>query len=99
MFKEQPKSQKVLLVASLFILVLLIGWHIFSPFGLLHYYKLKGELITLEAENSALLTENRSLAKELYRLQNDKEYFSEIARKQHGLIKKNEMIFDFSKKK
>ena len=91
-------SKRHFLFLATIIAVLLLGWHLFSPFGLRQYFHLQKELDRIRTENVFLAQRNRELAKELDRFKNDDAFFSEIARKQHGMIKKNEVIFDFSKK-
>ena len=43
--------------------------------------------------------QNRDLQAEIEQLKNDAEYLEQVAREKHGLLKKNEMVFDFSKEK
>ena len=96
---EMPKDNKRLFLSiAAIIAALLLGWHLFSPFGLLQYFHLQEELAAVRTENEYLAKRNKELAAELDRFKNDDAFFSEIARKQHGMIKKNEVIFDFSKK-
>ena len=40
--------------------------------------------------------ENHDLRAEIDGLLNDPEYLEEIARKEYGLLRKNERVFDFS---
>ena len=77
--------------------VLLLCWHLFSTYGLVGYFHLKKELFDLRAENARLEAQNRQLQHDLKKFKNDDAYFSEIARKKKGMIKKNEIIFDFEK--
>lgn len=79
------------------VLVLILCWHLFSSYGLVGYFHLKKELAGLQAENDRLQQQNSQLLHDLKRFKDDDTYFSEIARKQHGMIKKNEVIFDFGK--
>jgi len=81
------------------IIVLLLLWHLFSPFGLVRYLQLQNELAEIRTQNEQLARHNEELTAELNRFKNDDAFFTEIARKQHGMIKKNEIIFDFSPKR
>ena len=49
--------------------------------------------------NEELRQENQVLKEEIDKIQNDPEYLEEVARKKFGLIKKNELIFNFRKKR
>ena len=82
---------------ALAVVALLLCWHLFSSYGLVGYFHLKKELAGLQAENDRLQEQNRQLLHDLKRFKEDDAYFSEVARKQHGMIKKNEVIFDFGK--
>ena len=79
------------------IIALLLCWHLFSSYGLVGYFHLEKKLAGLTAENDRLQEQNTQLRNDLKRFANDNAYFSEIARKRHGMIKKNEILFDFEK--
>lgn len=91
-------EQKRLITISLIIALILVFWIAFSPKGLLQYFRLTESLETVKAENQKLEKQNKELRQEIARLLNDPAYLEEIARKKYGLIKKNEIIFDFEKK-
>lgn len=80
------------------VLALLLCWHLFSGYGLVGYYHLEKKLAALQTENDLLQQQNSQLRHDLKRFKDDDAYFSQIARKQHGMIKKNEVIFDFEKR-
>ncbi len=98
-FPTMPTDHKRLIIVSLLALIVLVGWHVFSPRGLVRYMQLRGQLAELHRTNSDLEKDNTSLAREVFRLQNDDLYFEDIARRRYGLIKKNEIIFDFSSRR
>lgn len=73
-------------------------WLLFAPNqGVVSLLRQRSELKELQAETERLRIQNEKLAAELERLQNDPEYLEEIARKDFGLLKKNEKVYDFSK--
>ena len=73
-----------------------MGWIIFSPVGLKQAFEANRQLRQVKTENESLQQENLALRKEIDRLKkNDPAYLEEIARKEHGLVKKNELIFEF----
>ncbi len=65
--------------------------------GVVSLLRQRSELKELQAEKERLRLENEKLTAELEQLRNDPEYLEEIARKDFGLLKKNERIYDFSK--
>lgn len=92
-------SRRLLTFLGIFVIAMLIFWHLFSSYGLMGYFHLKNDLAALQAENDRLQGQNRQLLLDIKRFSEDDAFFSEIARKQHGMIKKNEIIFDFDRKR
>jgi len=82
----------------LFCLAVVLGllWILFAPGrGLLYYHRLQNQVDRLTMENKNLEQRNVQLRREIDRLQNDDAYLEELARKKYGLLKKNEMVFEF----
>lgn len=85
------------LAICLFILVL---WLIFSPAnGALHLFRLNKQLTGITEENKKLEDQNEKLEKDVNALGKDPKYLEETAREQFGLLKKNEIIYQFDAKK
>ncbi len=79
---------------------MIVLWLVFSPGrGLFHLHQQKKHLAVLEAERAQMIAENKEMMEAIERLQNDRKYLEQIAREQHGMLKDNEMVFDFAKKK
>ncbi len=79
-------------------LVIVLGmlWLIFAPGrGLLSYRRLQNRIDTLAGENKALAKHNAELRHDVDRLQHDSAYLEELARQKYGLLKKNEMVFEY----
>jgi len=95
--QEEPgQNKKVLLGLGLIVALLLLLWLLFAPGrGYFHYRKLQKEIATLTQENSQLETKNIELSEDIKRLRSDDAYLEEVARKKHGLLKKNETVFEF----
>ena len=53
----------------------------------------------MKVKNKRLEEENAILREEIDRLKHDPTYLEEKARKEYGLLKKNEMLYKFDKKK
>ncbi len=79
------------------IVVLLVLWVLFAPgSGYLHYKKAQRQLGAIEQENLRLQRDNEALRQEIGRLKTDEAYLEEVARKKHGLLKKNERVYEFN---
>lgn len=74
-----------------FVLLLLPGR------GIFHHRSLKKELEKVARENAQLRQANISLNEEIERLKKDDNYIEELAREKHGMLKKNEEVYDFSR--
>jgi cell division protein FtsB len=83
----------VLLTASL-------AWLVFAPqSGVLALLQKRTKIKTLENKTLLLERSNKDLEQEINRLRTDPAYLEEVARREHGLLKKNEIIYDFSPQK
>jgi len=93
-----PQQEGLLVKIILLLLLAAVMWILFSPgAGLVSLIGHRSDIKQLEQEISELEKENSSLQAEIDRLQNDPEYLEEVARKEYGLLKKNERVYDFSK--
>jgi len=91
--------KSIQLTAALIILLVLL-WVVFSSStGIVRFLQANNERKATQTANKNLEQKNRQLQNEVDRLENDPSTIEEVARKQFGLIKKNEIIYDFSKKK
>ena len=93
--REKRKLRNVIIAALLFF----AGWFLFSPWGFVKYYRVSSDLEKARKGNLALEENNRKLEEEIEKLTSDPVYIEEVAREKLGMIKKNELVFDFSKKK
>jgi cell division protein FtsB len=83
-------------VFALVVAVLLLLWVVFAPGrGYYHFRKMQREIDMLAAENSRLEARNLELSEDIRRLRSDEAYIEEIARQKHGLLKKNETVYEF----
>ncbi len=91
---QRSRLVKVLLILACAALL----WLVFAPdMGLLSVKRENDRLQALQQKKEKLQQENAALRQEIERILNDIDYFEQLAREKHGLLKKNEMIFDFSK--
>jgi len=68
-----------------------------SPNGLLHLRQLHAEHQELLQDNHSLEKENHRLYEEISRLQKDPDAIESLARQELGLVRENELIFQFVK--
>ena len=101
MLKVFSTGQRKLLFSIGFILgIILLLWVVFAPsHSALEYHRIKKELKDVIARNKELATQNSELQEEIDRLKTDKVYLEKIARERYGLIKKNEIIYQFKPKR
>ena len=95
---SENDRKKVLLYSVLIVTVVGV-WSIFGPYGALKYYGVANELNEILAQNEQLRESNTALRQEINKLKKDPIYLEEVARRQFGLIKKNEVIYEFPEKK
>ncbi len=87
------KGKYFLIFLSIVLLILLGA--ILGKRGVIHLYYLNEELKQLKASNLRIEKENCEFKKEIYRLKNDPCYMEEIAREELGLIREDEIIYQF----
>jgi cell division protein FtsB len=73
-------------------------WIIFAPgSGVVTLMSKRSELKKLQEDTARIEQQIKELQKQIDLLHNDPRYLEDIARKDFGLLKKNERVFDFSK--
>jgi len=94
--EDNRQEKRMLWSLGVIVAVFFLLWIFFAPGrGYFHYRKLQTEITALTQENSQLETKNAELTKDIKRLQSDDTYLEEVARKKHGLLKKNETVYEF----
>ena len=89
------KPSGKLLIMCIFCLLLLIGGMVtFGHRGLLKVCEVRTEMDNILQLNAKLAKENEDLIREIQKLKCDK-YVEEIARRDLGLIKDGELIYQF----
>lgn len=82
------------------LLVIALLWIFLAPgTGVVTLVSKRSELKKLQQETTQIEQQIDELQNKIDRLQNDPSYLEEIARKDFGLLKKNEKVYDFSKPK
>jgi cell division protein FtsB len=108
MVKKQQKTKrplsavegKQLFRITVAIVVLVLLWIVFAPgSGMFHLRQQKKHLAELKTQQEVLTRQNKEMKEDIERLQTDKGYLEEVAREDYGMLKDNEMVFDFAKEK
>lgn len=80
-------------------ILLLVSVMVFFTFfgdkGLLQVYRLRKELREIEGANRGLEKENERLRTEIHQLRTNRDYIEELARRELGLVKKGEVVYQF----
>ena len=95
-----PIQENRYLKLVILLVVLAFLWFLFAPkTGFMALLRQRAELKSLQEETQDLTAENEKLRQEIEKIENDEKYLEDIARGELGLIKENEIIFEFSPKK
>ncbi len=86
------QRQRIILSITAFLLAALFCFTIFSEHGLVDLNLLRQEQNSLQESNEQLSRENLSLSVEIDRLENDPGYIEDVARRELGMIRKDELI-------
>jgi cell division protein FtsB len=81
------------------VILFILFFTVFGDRGLLRIYHLAQEKEAIQKRATALQTENEQLKREIEALKTDRRYLESIARKDFGLVRKNEIIYQFPSKK
>ena len=87
-------KRRILIPLFLFVSVM-IFFTFFGDKGLLQVYRLRRELREIERVNMELRQENERLRGEIGNLRTNKKYIEELARRELGLVKKGEIVYQF----
>ena len=97
--KLTPLQENRLLKIVISLIIIAVIWLLFAPgTGVYSLMKQRRKTVELERQTEALMQSNQRLQAEIDRLTHDAAYLEEVAREKYGLLKKNERVFDFSKK-
>jgi cell division protein FtsB len=95
--KLSPVQEGRVMKIVVALLVIAVLWIFFAPgAGIITLLTKRSELTALEQDKVRIEQHIQTLQEDIDRLNNDLSYLEEIARKEHGLLKKNEKVYDFS---
>ena len=92
-------KQSVLLAFVILAIVSLFLFIIFGENGLADLHLLKIERDVLLKQNAELAKKNLDLYREIERLKSDPKYLESVARKELGVVRKDELIFKLKNKR
>ena len=72
---------------------------VFGDKGLLRIFELKQDKSKIDARLAENRNENEKLKREIVALKSDRRYLESIARKDFGLVRNNEVIYQFPQEK
>ena len=87
------KKTFLLLILALFVVLGLLTF--FGDRGILHLVRLEKELSRIKEANQKIEEENQKLREEVKQLQSEKRYIEEFARKELGMVKEGEIVYQF----
>jgi cell division protein FtsL len=94
-FFSDEMSKKRIFYLVLFLFLILAFFTFFGDNGILHLLRLQKELTRIKEMNVKIEEENKKLREEVNRLRYEKRYIEEIARKELGMVKEGEVIYQF----
>ena len=87
--------QKRMYVIPALAVAFILYFTVFGERGLLRIYHLNREKQQVEQRLEAIRGENMKLVREVDALKNDRRYLESIARRDFGMVRKNEVIYQF----
>ena len=88
-----------ILIPILLIVSVMVFFTVFGDKGLLQVYRLRSELREIERVNRDLQQENERLRAEINNLRTNKKYIEELARRELGMVKKGEIVYQFDQER
>jgi cell division protein FtsB len=76
-------------------LAFILFFTVFGDKGLLRIFELKQDKSRIESRLSESRSDNEKLKREIVALKSDRRYLESIARKDFGLVRSNEVIYQF----
>ena len=91
---NRPLQKKMYLIPAGCITFILF-FTVFGDKGLLRIYELKQDKNKINSRLSESKIDNEKLKREIVALKSDRRYIESIARKDFGLVRSNEVIYQF----
>lgn len=81
------------------LVVLILGFALFGDRGILHMLKLSGQKASLTQTLADFEAQNEVLRVEIAALRGDRRYIERIARTELGMVRDDELVFQFNDRK
>ena len=81
------------------LVALILGFALFGDRGILHMLQMSNQKAELAAKIGALEGQNEQLRIEISALKNDRGYIERIARTELGMVRDDELVFQFQDRK
>lgn len=81
------------------LVALILGFALFGDRGILHMVKLAGQKADMEQQIAEAEAENKVLRGEIDSLRSDRRYIERVARTELGMVRDDELVFQFSGRK
>lgn len=78
------------------LIVLILGFALFGERGILNMLQLSGQKAELVGQIEDLEAQNETLRMEISALRNDRHHIERIARTELGMVRDDELVFQFS---
>ena len=78
------------------LVALILGFALFGDRGILHMLKLSGQKTVLSQKLVDFETQNEELRVEISALRSDRRYIERIARTELGMVRDDELVFQFA---
>ncbi len=88
--------QKRLYIIPVCIILIILFFTVFGERGLLRINRLTQEKEEIQKKADQIRKENERLKRDIEALKSDRRYIENIARKEFGLVRPNEVIYQFS---
>ncbi len=92
---DDPTPRRTWGWIPLVLIVCMLGLAVFGEKGLLRALQYKKQKETLEQEMRQLEATNTALRQEIDKLRSDRRYIEGIARKELGMVRADEMVYQF----
>ena len=78
------------------LVALILGFALFGDRGILHMLKLSGQKTVLSQKLAYFESQNEELRVEITALRGDRRYIERIARTELGMVRDDELVFQFT---
>lgn len=97
--RKEEKKYRFLLITGIVMLSVLVSVAFFGKKGAIQLKDIRQKKMVLQAEIDKLGAENQKLKEKIHAFRSDKKEVEELARKELGLVKKGEVVYEFIQEK